>query len=283
MAGHQDLHAATLCYACEAHTICVFEPVVNRPNMHPGDQWSPTPKYVLRRACIRRLARGFEPGRFVEVGAGSGGLTTDFLNGGFEGVCYDLGESTRTALRQRLAAYGPRAQVTDRLAGLSPDTFDYLLAFEVLEHIEDDFGALSAWTALLKPGGACLVSVPAHQRKFGPDDTAVGHVRRYERAQLAALLARCGYVDIRICNYGFPLGNLTRHAANLMRRIEGPEQGGDAVARSIRSGVHQPAMTRALSIAFNGVVLAPFVALQRLFFSLDWGDGYVATARKPVS
>jgi SAM-dependent methyltransferase len=250
--------------------------------MHPADQWSPTPKYVLRRACIRRLARELAPGRFVEVGAGSGGLTADFLSRGFDGVCYDLGESTRAALRQRLSIYGARAQVADRLSELPPAGFDYLLAFEVLEHIEDDHGALSAWTALLKPGGTCLISVPAHQRKFGPDDTAVGHVRRYERAQLEALLARCGYVDVRICNYGFPLGNLTRQAANLMRKIEGPEQGGDAVARSIRSGVNQPAMTRALSIAFNGVVLAPFVAAQRLFFSLDWGDGYVATARKRV-
>jgi len=250
--------------------------------MHPGDQWSPTPKYVLRRACVGRFARQLSPGRFVEVGAGSGGLTRDFLDRGFEGVCYDLGESTRDALRQRLAAYGARAQVADRLTDLPPGAFDYLLAFEVLEHIEDDGAALAAWTALLKPGGACLISVPAHQRKFGPDDSAVGHVRRYERAQLAAMLRQSGFVDVQICNYGFPLGNLTRHVANLMRKVEGPQPGGDAVARSIRSGVHQPATTRALSLGFNSVVLAPFVALQRLFFSLDWGDGYVAMARKRV-
>lgn len=248
--------------------------------MSPGNRWSPTPKYVLRRACVRVLARDLEPGRFVEIGAGSGGLTAEFLERGFTGVCYDLGEATRAVLRQRLAPYGARIQVADRLETLAPGSFDYLLAFEVLEHIDDDAGALSAWTALLKPGGTCVLSVPAHQRKFGPDDEAVGHVRRYEKDQLTALVARCGYVEPRVHNYGFPLGNLTRHAANLMRAFEGADAERDAVARSIRSGVEQPAVTRALSRAFNDAVLAPFVALQRAFFSLDWGDGYVLAARK---
>ncbi|MEL7157397.1 MAG: methyltransferase domain-containing protein, partial [Actinomycetota bacterium] len=54
--------------------------------------------------------------------------------------------------------------------------FDYVMAFEVLEHITDDRAALEEWLRRLRPGGRVLFSVPAHQRKYGDADRAVGHV-----------------------------------------------------------------------------------------------------------
>jgi len=250
--------------------------------LSPADacQWTPTPKYILRRACIRTVTADWAPGRFVELGAGSGDLTSEFLARGFDGVCYDLGARTRELLRARLAGYGARAQVVDDIGTLQPGSFGYLFAFEVLEHIVDDVAALERWTRLLQRGGRCVISVPAHQRKYGADDAAVGHVRRYEKAQIRKLLEGCGYDDIHVRNYGFPLGNLTRLVANRMQKTAGESGAEDAVARSIRSGVEQPRLTRKLSAAFNGAVLAPFTVLQRAFFSLDWGDGYVLSARK---
>jgi 2-polyprenyl-3-methyl-5-hydroxy-6-metoxy-1,4-benzoquinol methylase len=108
-------------------------------------------------------------------------MTSKFLELGFDGACYDLGEESRNRLKDNLAAYGQRMRVVDDVASLAPASFDYLFAFEVLEHIADDLSALREWTGFLKPGGRLLVSVPAHARKYGKADEIVGHVRRYER------------------------------------------------------------------------------------------------------
>lgn len=239
--------------------------------------WTPTPKHILRQACIAGATSAWKPARFIEMGAGVGSLTVDFLERGYSGICYDLGERSRALLKARLARFGDQAQVADSLKQIAPASFDYLFAFEVLEHIADDAGALRQWTQFLKPGGACIVSVPAHQAKFSAADSAVGHLRRYEKAQLMHLFGSCGYGDIQLRNYGFPLGNMTRVLAGLLSPAAAAEP---AAELSIRSGVERPPLTRALSWLFNRGFLRPFIWLQGAFYQRDWGDGYVLTARK---
>jgi 2-polyprenyl-3-methyl-5-hydroxy-6-metoxy-1,4-benzoquinol methylase len=44
----------------------------------------------------------------------------------------------------------------------------------VLEHIEDDAGALRAWRERLRPDGRLLMSVPLYQRRYAAADRFVG-------------------------------------------------------------------------------------------------------------
>jgi len=44
--------------------------------------------------------------------------------------------------------------------------YDYIMAFEVLEHIEDDLSSIKEWGSILHEGGKLLISVPAHQGKW---------------------------------------------------------------------------------------------------------------------
>ena len=162
------------------------------------------PKLVLRESCVHDVSADWAPGRFLEMGAGTGYMTRLFLDRGFEGAASDLGENSRAMMRANLAYVGERMRVIDDERELAPASFDYLFAFEVLEHIEDDHGALRSWTRFLRPGGRVLISVPAHMRKFGRSDEITGHVRRYEKDELRALLAGAGFEQITILNYGFP-------------------------------------------------------------------------------
>lgn len=236
------------------------------------------PKLVLREACVHDLSRDWTPGSCLEMGAGTGGMTRLFLDRGFRATCYDIGEDSRQMTRERLAEYGERVVVVDDVAELAPASFDYLFAFEVLEHIEEDMAALESWTGFLRPGGRLLVSVPAHARKFGRSDELVGHVRRYERHQLRSMMEAAGYADIRIVNYGFPITELTRRISN--RLVKG-DRSYDALSpteRSIRSAQAKPkAIQRALSL-FSGNLVLPFVVVQRWLYGRDLGDGLVATA-----
>ena len=55
----------------------------------------------------------------------------------------------------------------------------------VLEHIEDDSGALAALARLVEPGGRIVIWVPGYMQLYGDFDRRVGHVRRYTPTTLA--------------------------------------------------------------------------------------------------
>lgn len=238
------------------------------------------PKLVLREACIDDASRNWVPGAFAEMGAGTGQMTRLFLDRGFHGACYDLGADSRRMTRDRLACYGERIDVVDDVNALVPASFDYLFAFEVLEHIEDDAAALTTWSRLVRPGGMALVSVPAHARKYGRSDELVGHVRRYEKQQLRALLEQAGFDDVRIVNYGFPITELTRTVSNWMVRADHSYDDLTPTERSILSAQAKPRAVKRLLSLFSGNLVLPFVIVQRWFYNKDLGDGYVATATR---
>src|SRR5438270_4532995 len=61
------------------------------------------------------------------------------------------------------------------------------VAINVLEHIPDDLQALRAFAALVRPGGAVVLFVPAFPMLMSDYDRRVGHERRYRRKQLLGL------------------------------------------------------------------------------------------------
>jgi SAM-dependent methyltransferase len=93
-----------------------------------------------------------------------------------------------------------RCAAVDVLEGMLPDglplagrSFDVIGLFDVLEHVEDDSGALRAAKSHLAPGGALILTVPAHQALFGPHDVEHHHKRRYAYAELNAKLLAAGF------------------------------------------------------------------------------------------
>jgi SAM-dependent methyltransferase len=71
--------------------------------------------------------------------------------------------------------------------------FDVIGVFDVLEHFADDRQVLSDLHRMLVPGGALLVTVPAHPWLWSYFDEAGHHRRRYERAELCGKLVDCGF------------------------------------------------------------------------------------------
>lgn len=238
------------------------------------------PKLILRESCIADVSGSWPPGSFVEMGAGTGYMSRLFLERGFTGACHDLGADSRQMIRRNLAFAGDRIRVVDNLADLAPIAFDYLLAIEVLEHVEADLDVLRDWLRYLKPGGRILVSVPAHQRKFGKSDEIVGHVRRYEKDALRRLLEDAGVGDIRIVNYGFPVTEATRRLSNWMIRNDRSYEGMTPQQRSIRSAQARPKIINRILAPISDNVFVPFKVMQRWFYRHDWGDGYVACGIK---
>jgi len=69
---------------------------------------------------------------------------------------------------------------------------DLVLATDVIEHVEDDLLALREISRVLAPGGKVLITVPAFQSLWGPEDVRSWHKRRYRLRPLVELIAASG-------------------------------------------------------------------------------------------
>jgi SAM-dependent methyltransferase len=145
------------------------------------------------------MFRAWARGVVIDHGAGTGGLSAAML---------DLGVARLIAIEPdpQLAAllretFGARSDVQvmettlEDYASCSDATqVDLIVSSNVLEHIEDDEGCLRTMFRIVRPGGAIGLYVPARQELFGSLDARVGHLRRYDRAGLAAKVTRAGFV-----------------------------------------------------------------------------------------
>lgn len=61
---------------------------------------------------------------------------------------------------------------------------DYIMLFDVLEHIEHTTEFLDAVLFHLKPNGKLLINVPANPAFYSTFDSTVGHLRRYDKQSL---------------------------------------------------------------------------------------------------
>ncbi|HUP65226.1 MAG TPA: bifunctional glycosyltransferase/class I SAM-dependent methyltransferase [Thermoanaerobaculia bacterium] len=134
--------------------------------------------------------------RVLEVGAGTGTLTR-FLYGRELVVA---AEKERPYLDRLANMFRRRPGIEVEAIDLDGDIgelrrhrFDTVLAVNVLEHLQDDRGALRKLRDVLEPGGNIIVYAPGGRDLYGPLDRGVGHHRRYERQDLESLLREAGF------------------------------------------------------------------------------------------
>ncbi|WP_416362073.1 class I SAM-dependent methyltransferase [Immundisolibacter sp.] len=103
----------------------------------------------------------------------------------------------------RLRERGGRATQGNIAALPFPDgAFDLVCALDIVEHVDDDDGALSELSRVAAPGAALLLSVPLHPAQWTAFDDFVGHRRRYEPQRLRSKLAEHGFVVDQSAVYG---------------------------------------------------------------------------------
>ena len=117
-----------------------------------------------------------------------------------EGTCFvDLSHAALRQLRAR------SANAMHGMIGALPCAsaqFDLVCAFDILEHVADDEGALRELARVAAPGATLLLSVPLHADAWTAFDEFVGHCRRYEPEAIEAKLAAHGFALERSAIYG---------------------------------------------------------------------------------
>ncbi|MCZ6785187.1 MAG: class I SAM-dependent methyltransferase [Proteobacteria bacterium] len=147
----------------------------------------------------------------------------------------DGADLKRSALEQNETASGDGLlyDIHDRRPELH-EHYDFILLFDVIEHLKDEHGFLESALYHLKPGGWVFINVPALDSMSSGFDAVVGHHRRYNRRTLLATAERAG-LDIRELHYwGFSMLPYLVIRKLLTSR-------GTSVRRTIERGVQPPA------------------------------------------
>jgi SAM-dependent methyltransferase len=151
--------------------------------------------YRERRHLLARSLRGLRPGDALDVGAAGGGNTRLLRSLGWRAAALEFGEEGAQVCAERGV---PVVRGDATRLPIAAGSLDLVVAFDVLEHLEDDKGAATGVFASLRPGGTFLVAVPADPRLWSDHDVAVGHVRRYTRPALTDLLGGAGFALERV-------------------------------------------------------------------------------------
>jgi SAM-dependent methyltransferase len=147
--------------------------------------------YRERRSVLAKLLKQLgSPGTALDIGAACGGNTRVLRDSGWQVTALDASEAGTQFCRQR-GVTAIRGDATH--LPFADMSLDLVVAYDVLEHIEDDAEAVREVRRVLRPGGHFLIAVPADPAMWSAHDEAVDHVRRYTIETLRSVVSGNGF------------------------------------------------------------------------------------------
>jgi SAM-dependent methyltransferase len=172
--------------------------------------------YRGRRTVIERVLTGMRlpaRARILDAGCGSGRNMVELArHGTVTGV--ELSETSVRLARARNVGEVISGSVLDM--PFPADSFDLAVSLDVIEHLEDDLGALREMRRTVTPGGSLLVTVPAYPWLWSGHDEINHHHRRYTRRSLELVAEQSGWEQVRTTYFN----SLLLPAAIVLRVLE---------------------------------------------------------------
>ena len=112
---------------------------------------------LLRKRSIISNLTGLKQGRLLDVGSGTGHFASMMKKSGWIVKGIEISEKARN---YSSTTFDLDIIAPDKISGLEKNSFDCVTMWHALEHFHDPHKYISDITALLKPGGICLVALP---------------------------------------------------------------------------------------------------------------------------
>lgn len=236
------------------------------------------PGTILQLMYLRDRLRQITPGHFIEIGPGSGEISSLLLKLGWQGKAYDLEARTVEKLRVRFSReildgkYEVSTQDYLAITASVHNKVDLIVSCMVMEHFDDELESMfmSQSQKFLNDDGLMIGLVPASPDHWGIEDDIAGHCRRYTREGLYELADSKGWVIRHIAGLTYPVSNMLLPLSNfLVRRAEGLKIKMSDLEKTKASGIRnvqfKTAFPNGLSLVLNRHVLRPLHWLQKAF------------------
>ena len=208
--------------------------VFDRMAAHDGQHWWYTARRrILHDVIVREISLPARP-HILEVGCGTG-HNFDMLRQFGELDALEIDDPAREIAQIRLGREVGTAPLP-ALPGVPDAHYDLVALLDVLEHVEDDEGALRGIARKLAPGGRVLITVPANPWMWSAHDTVHHHHRRYTQGTLSAVAARAGFAVQTLSHFNsllFPLAAALRIAG----KAAGKTSSDDAMPGPVLNGL----------------------------------------------
>ena len=153
--------------------------------------------YRGRRTVLENVIAGLRlpaQARILDAGAGSGRNMVELRRHGAV-TAIELSPTSVCLARARDVGEVVEGSVLDM--PFESGSFDLATSLDVIEHLEDDLGALRELRRVVAPGGCLLVTVPAYQWLWSGHDEVNHHHRRYTRRSLRVVGEQAGWKQVR--------------------------------------------------------------------------------------
>lgn len=137
---------------------------------------------LIRRYCI--IEPNLTP-NILNIGV-AGGATSVMLSKFGSIVSTEIHEECRNFVNNTLGLYCVSDSVTQM--SFPANTYDFVCAFDVIEHVENDVRAIDEIFRVCKPNGYIVLSVPAYMSLWSDHDVINQHFRRYNHNMVKKLL-----------------------------------------------------------------------------------------------
>lgn len=241
-----------------------------------------TPRYQMRKNILKKILRNeeCEGKRLLEIGYGAGEIFATYQKLGMKVEGYDFSELAYECVKNN---YEGQGIVLYKMEPEHRGQYDYVVACEVLEHIENDVETLKEWKKYLNINGKMIISVPAHKGRWGESDIYHGHYRRYERKELLEKFAQAGMSIEAIYTYDFPACLLLDglRDKNRGKKIKGEEAKRDKEVATKSSGIDRD-YGIVVPLLSHPVLWYPIIKFEELFYNCDYGSAYILIAKTDI-
>lgn len=156
--------------------------------------------WVGRRRIIAKILGKYLRDRGLQIldwGCGTGGNFPVLAKFGQVLGVDSSDEALKFCREKGIANLQKAGNLSEFLQQVPNAQFHLVCAFDVLEHIPNDFEFLEGLCTLLRSGGYVMVTVPAYQFLWSELDDQVGHVRRYTKKELIEKLKKAGFEIVK--------------------------------------------------------------------------------------
>jgi ubiquinone/menaquinone biosynthesis C-methylase UbiE len=165
--------------------------------------WHVGRKYIIDQQLKKYLNKNNS--KILNIGCGTGGMITLLEK---HGLVTNVDVSNEAIKFARRMGFKNLLKYDGKKLPFKDSSFDLVVATDVLEHIDNDDGALKEWARVLKKDGILLITVPAYKWLWSNHDESLHHFRRYTAHELAVKInrTRLNILTRTYCiSFSFPL------------------------------------------------------------------------------